>query len=244
MYHHGSIHDITDLRTMERSRINAEKLAAAGRFTRALAHEVRNPLTNINLSIEQIESENTDEEVGEYMAIIKRNSHRIGDLITELLQTSNPAQMSFKKHRLTDLIEKVLVTNMDRIVLKNIKIVKNYTPQNPYINADELRLEIALSNLIINAVEAMKMNSGVLKIKTECTQSICRIIIEDNGCGMSVEQQNRLFEPYFTGKTKGMGLGMITTMNIIQSHGGDILFTSEVDKGTRFALAFPILRLK
>ena len=98
--------------------------------------------------------------------------------------------------------------------------------------------------LIINAVESMKVNSGVLKIKTECTQSICRIIIEDNGCGMSVEQQNRLFEPYFTGKTKGMGLGMITTMNIIQSHGGDILFTSEVDKGTRFALAFPVLRLK
>ena len=239
MYHHGSIHDVTELRLMERNRMNAEKTAANKRFTRALAHEIRNPLTNIDLSVEQLEMDNTDEELTDYIAIIKRNSHRIGNLITELLQTANPARMTLKKILLNDIIEKVIQTNMDRINLKNIKITRNYTEQEVYINADELRLQIALSNLIINAVEAMEENIGALSIETEYKHAMCFIHIEDNGCGMTAEQQNRLFEPYFTGKSKGMGLGMITTMNIVQSHGGEIIFSSEVGKGTQFSIAFP-----
>ena len=240
MYHHGSIHDVTDLRQMERSRMNVEKLAATGRFTRALAHEVRNPLTNIDLSVEQLEMDNIDEELTDYIAIIKRNSLRIGKLITELLQTSNPAQVSLKKQPLHNIIEKAIEANNDRVVLKNIKVNKSFTAENPHINADELRLQIAFSNLIVNAVEAAEEHKGILKIETEITPFTSRIIIEDNGCGMSLEQQNRLFEPYFTGKPKGMGLGMITTMNIIQSHGGEILFTSEKNLGTRFTLTFPL----
>ena len=99
---------------------------------------------------------------------------------------------------------------------------------------------MALTNLIINAVEAMTENEGILTLRTEMLNDACHIIIEDNGCGMTPEQQNRLFEPYFTGKSKGLGLGMTTTMNIVQAHGGQLLFTSELNKGTRFLLTFPI----
>ncbi|MBL7814036.1 MAG: response regulator [Saprospiraceae bacterium] len=227
------------LRQVERNRLNIEKLAATGRFMRALAHEVRNPLTNIDLSVEQLESENTDDELTYYIDIIKRNSLRIGKIITELLQTANPANMNLKKHRLNDLVEAAYERVADRVELKSIKTIKNFTPENPFIDADESKLHIALTNLIVNAIEAMTENKGVLTLETDSTNDAYRIVVEDNGCGMTVEQQNRLFEPYFTGKPKGMGLGMTTTMNIIQSHGAQLLFTSELHKGTRFIISFP-----
>ncbi len=240
IYHHGSIQDVTELRLLERNRLNLEKIAATGRFTRALAHEIRNPLTNIDLSIEQLRLENKDDELTYYFDIIKRNSHRIGNLITELLQTANPAHIELKKHHINDLVEKAVETAHDRIFLKNIKVLKDYTHKNPFINADESKLQMALTNLIINAVEAMTENVGILTLKTEILNNTCQIIIEDNGCGMTPEQQNRLFEPYFTGKSKGLGLGMTTTMNIVQAHGGQLFFSSELHKGTRFLLTFPI----
>ena len=240
IYHHGSIQDVTAIRLLERNRLNLEKIAATGRFTRALAHEIRNPLTNIDLSVEQLGLENKDDELTYYFDIIKRNSHRIGNLITELLQTANPAHIELKKQPVNDLLEKAVETTSDRILLKNIKTIKHYIPENPLIHADESKLQMALTNLIINAVEAMTENEGILTLRTEMLNDACHIIIEDNGCGMTPEQQNRLFEPYFTGKSKGLGLGMTTTMNIVQAHGGQLLFTSELNKGTRFLLTFPI----
>ncbi len=240
LFHHGSIQDVTIIRQVERSRLNIEKLAATGRFTRVLAHEVRNPLTNIDLSVEQLELDNTDEELNDYIAIIKRNSHRIGKLITELLQTANPAHMDLKKHSVNDLLDAAFEPSSDRALLKNIQVKKDYVPQNPFINADASKLQIALSNLIINAIEAMTEKEGILLLQTECIGDLCHIIIEDNGCGMTPEQQNRLFEPYFTGKSNGLGLGMATTMSIIQAHGGQLLFTSDLGIGTRFIITFPI----
>ena len=240
VYHHGSIQDVTAIRLLERNRLNLEKIAATGRFTRALAHEIRNPLTNIDLSVEQLGLENKNDELTYYFDIIKRNSHRIGNLITELLQTANPAHIELKKQPVNDLVERAVDTASDRILLKNIKISKHYAPENLLINADESKLQMALTNLIINAVEAMTENEGILTLRTETLNDACQIIIEDNGCGMTPEQQNRLFEPYFTGKSKGLGLGMTTTMYIIQAHGGQLLFTSELNKGTRFLLTFPI----
>lgn len=240
VYHHGSVQDVTAIRLLERNRLNLEKIAATGRFTRALAHEIRNPLTNIDLSVEQLGLENKDDELTYYFDIIKRNSHRIGNLITELLQTANPAHIELKKHRVNDILEKAVETTSDRILLKNIKTLKHYAAENPFIHADDSKLQMALTNLIINAVEAMKENEGILTLNTEIQNTSCHIIIEDNGCGMTPEQQNRLFEPYFTAKSKGLGLGMTTIMNIVQAHGGQLLFTSELDKGTRFLLTFPI----
>ena len=131
--------------------------------------------------------------------------------------------------------------NRDRITLKNIEIITDYALENVLIDADELQLKIALSNLIVNAIESTEENKGIIKITTQRKNSVCHIIIEDNGCGMTATQQDRLFEPYFTGKSKGLGLGMTTSMSIIQAHGGTINFTSEVGKGTLFMMGFPIV---
>lgn len=190
--------------------------------------------------MEQLEMENTNEELADYIAIIKRNSHRIGKLITELLQTSNPGHIILKPHSVNEIVENAYETIHDRVQLKNIKIIKNYSPHNPIIQADSNKLEMAVTNLILNAIEAMKENEGVLTLVTSVITDKCHIVIQDNGCGMTIEQQNRLFEPYFTGKTSGLGLGMTTTLNIVKAHNAQIFFVSELDKGTRFNIIFPI----
>lgn len=239
---HGTLSDITTIRQTEQGRLFSEKLAARGRFTRALAHEVRNPLTNIALSAEQLEGENLDADALYYVNIIKRNTHRINDLITELLQTSNPEQMQFSTHSINDLLEKSLESALDRLTLKGIKIVKDLSPTPPSVKADCAKLQMALLNIIINAAEAMTENQGILTLTTaENTDNICRISIADNGCGIPEEHLNRLFEPYFTDKKTGIGLGLATTLNIIQAHGGQIRVLSEAGTGTQFDVVLPTM---
>lgn len=237
---HGTISDITHLHQAEQDRLIAEKMAATSRFTRALAHEVRNPLTNIDLSIEQLESEYPDAEWLDYLEIIKRNSKRIGTLITELLHTSNPINLEFSEHKLHDVLDNTLQMAQDRINLKNVTVEKNYTPDDPSVWAAAESFKIAILNIIVNAIEAISNDIGKITISTFINKNECLISIEDNGCGIPNDQLTRIFEPYVTTKQKGTGLGLITTLNVIKAHKGTIRVSSTLNTGTRFLIAIPI----
>jgi PAS domain S-box-containing protein len=232
-------HDITARKKSEQESMRAEKLAATGRLSRTLAHEIRNPLTNINLSLEELESEIKDENLRFYLSIVRRNSERINDLINELLNSSRPSEISLEPQSLHEVLDETLELAIDRIRLKNIQLVKSYSQQNGHlIDLDRKKIQIAFLNIIINAVEAMEENKGVLKIVTDFTNNNCRVVIEDNGAGISRENMNKLFEPYFTSKTTGMGLGLAATLNIIQSHKANIEVESEIGVGTKFITTF------
>jgi signal transduction histidine kinase len=140
--------------------MQTEKLRATERLVRTLAHEVRNPLNNINLSIEQLESEYTQEGTKIYIDIINRNSKRIGDLITELLDSSRPTDIILEKISLQTVIDNAVAAAIDRINLKKIKLERHYSNGTVYVMADMEKLKIALLNIIINAVEAMEENEG------------------------------------------------------------------------------------
>ena len=240
IYYQGIIHDITRRRKVEKDLVIAEKLAVSGRVVRTLAHEIRNPLTNVNLSVEEIESENKSEELITYFDIIKRNIKRINDLLTELLQSAKPVEIKKVPHSINELLDSTLELAMDRIALKNIKLIKEYSDDICKINVDEGKMKIALLNLLINAVEATPEKGGVLKIRTEKKFEKCYVTIEDNGKGISQESLGRLFEPYFTGKPNGLGLGLATTHNIIQSHSATIDVESTVGAGTKFIISIEI----
>jgi signal transduction histidine kinase len=214
----------------------AEKLAVTGRIVRTLAHEIRNPLTNINLSIEQIQSETSNDELIPYFDIIKRNTKRINDLITDLLKSSRPTEVSRQKTSIHQILDETIAMAIDRITLKNIKLITEFEKAECDIMVDKEKIKIALLNIIINAVEAMPQNEGILRISTTKNESKCVIIIEDNGTGISREHIGRLFEPYFTNKTSGVGLGLATTHNILQSHNAVIDVESEIGKGSRFII--------
>jgi PAS domain S-box-containing protein len=234
----GIIHDITRRKKAEKDLLIAEKLAVTGRVVRTLAHEIRNPLTNINLSLEQIQSEVSNDELLSYFDIIKRNSKRINDLITDLLYSSKPTDVKTLKYSINDVLDETLDIAMDRLILKGIKIIKQYATDICDVNIDKEKIKIALLNIIINASEAMPEKEGILMIKTENLDGRCVVHIEDNGSGISKELIGRLFEPYFTNKTNGVGLGLATTHNILQSHKALIDVESEIGKGTRFTITF------
>jgi PAS domain S-box-containing protein len=239
-YIHGLLHDITELKKAEKATLQAEKLAATGRLIQTLAHEVRNPLNNINLSLEQLHHEiKTVDDAEIYMEIIQRNSKRISDIITELLNSSRPAEMSMQSKPLQVILDESISAALDRITLQKVKLVINYSGQPAYIKADPEKLKLAFLNVIINAVEAMEEDKGVLSISIESDRENHVVKIRDNGSGIAEENLSKLFEPYFTSKRNGLGLGLAATLNILQAHKGRIEVSSEVNKGSQFTLTFP-----
>ncbi|MCC6289195.1 MAG: CHASE3 domain-containing protein [Chitinophagaceae bacterium] len=215
-----------------------EKFTATGRIARTIAHEVRNPLTNINLSVDQLKSEQDlgDEDRNIFYDMITRNSQRINLLITELLDSTRFIELKSQTISINKLLDEALVLAEDRIMLNDIQIVKQYGTDICDIKVDEEKVKIAFLNIIVNGIEAMEPGKGVLTIKTYTRQKKCYIEITDNGTGMDAEALGKLFEPYYSRKAKGTGLGLTNTENIILSHKGSINVESILGKGTTFII--------
>jgi PAS domain S-box-containing protein len=239
-YYQGILHDITFIRRAERLTLQAEKLAAAGRLVRTLAHEVRNPINNINLAVEQLIVTNLKEEDDLYLDIIHRNSNRINELIKELLLSSRPAEIEMSQCTFQSLIDEVLEAAIDRINLKRIQLALDLPKHTLIIECDRQKLVMAILNIVINAIEAMEEEKGKLVIDAQAFQNKLIIYISDNGSGISEENLPRLFEPYFTSKRNGIGLGLASTLNIVQSHRGTIEASSLENKGTTFTITLPL----
>lgn len=214
-----------------------EKFAATGRIARTIAHEVRNPLTNINLAMEQLKSETgATDDSNILFEMVHRNSNRINQLITDLLNSTKFAELTYGKTSINTLADEALEMAKDRILLYNITIEKKYSADICDVAVDKEKLKIAFLNIIVNAVEAMEPGKGILTIVTRGENNRCVVEIGDNGSGMDKESQGRLFEPYFTSKPKGNGLGLTNTQNIILNHNGTIQAESEKGKGTTFII--------
>jgi len=240
-YFQGLLHDITNLRRAEKANLMVEKLGATGRLVRTLAHEVRNPLNNINMSVEQLAHTTEEEDENSlFLDIIQRNSKRIGDIITELLDTARPTELTFERHSLQSIMDEAIAEALDRITLQRINMDLKYTNHPCYIMANKEKLRIAFLNIVINAVEAMQPGEGVLVIMIDTQKNGHTVTIRDNGCGIPEENISRLFEPYFTSKRNGMGLGLAATLNILQSHKANIDVSSVLKQGTTFTISFPV----
>jgi PAS domain S-box-containing protein len=239
-YFQGLIHDITNLRRAEKANLMVEKLGATGRLVRTLAHEVRNPLNNINMSVEQLSHTGTENEENTlFLDIIQRNSKRIGDIITELLDTARPTELTFDQHSLQEIMDDARNEALDRITLQQINLQVRYQSTPCMIMANREKLRIAFLNIIINAVEAMEPGKGILTVTVETQKGMHVATIRDTGCGIPEENISRLFEPYFTSKRNGMGLGLAATLNILQSHRANIDVSSVLKQGTTFTISFP-----
>ena len=234
---HGIIHDITKIKKAEIANLQAEKLAANERLIRMLAHEIRNPLNNIILSIEQLLPLEKDEFQKSFMDIIQRNSLRINNIITELLNLAKPSDLIILEHSLQDLMDESISRTADRIKLQNIHVKKHYPSHPVILKADKEKLIIVFTNIIINAIEAMSTN-GLLNISITESEEGYEVCIKDNGKGFSKEYQARLFEPFFTMKKNGMGLGLTVAYSILQSHNAKMKAQSKENEGTEFQVSF------
>ena len=216
-----------------------EKFAATGRIARTIAHEVRNPLTNINLAADQLKDELGEGDEGKTFLfdMIGRNSSRINQLISDLLNSTKFSELNYEKILLGEFIDETLKEAEDRITLNGITLIKKYN-STCHISVDKAKMKIALLNIIINAIEAMdKQEKRELTLETKTANKGCIVVISDNGPGMDSESLSRLFEPYFSSKPKGNGLGLTNTQNIVLNHNGEISVTSTEGKGTTFSIS-------
>ncbi len=218
-----------------------EKYAATGRIARTIAHEVRNPLTNIILATEELQD--TLEQYPNssmLLTMISRNTVRINQLVSDLLNATKFLQLSIEKVNINDLLDASLEMAHDRIRLHNIRVEKKYSDEVCGVMVDPEKIKIAFLNIIINAIEAMEKNKGVLQIRTERSDKKCIVEIRDNGSGMDDDTLQNLFEPYFSSKVKGNGLGLTNSQNIILNHKGTIHVTSQPGEGSSFVISLEL----
>jgi len=235
----GRVNELDKLNTELLELRSIEKFAVTGRIARTIAHEVRNPLTNINLATEHLKSEVTPAaDIDILFDMISRNSNRINELINDLLNSTKASQLNFVKVDINDIVDQSIGFAQDRIDLKIIKVIKNYGTNLCQVLVDIEKINIAFLNIIVNAIEAMDDNKGILTITTEDKNNRCVVTFTDNGKGMDKENLSKLFEPYFTTKDKGNGLGLTNTQNIILSHQANIYADSKEGVGSSFVVSF------
>jgi PAS domain S-box-containing protein len=236
----GIIHDQTMRKKAERDMLIAERLSMTGKIARTIAHEVRNPLTNLTLAFDQLKEEISPQsaDVKLYSEIIERNANRIEQLISEMLSSSKPRELNLELTPITDILDQTLALSSDRINLNQIKLEKNFPSDLPRILLDKEKIKIALLNVIINGLEAMQPGTGVLRVSAELRNGSVLTFISDNGKGIAADDIEKLFDPFYTDKPGGMGLGLTSTKNILNSHNADIEVASTIGEGTTFCISF------
>ena len=207
-------------------------------FVSTLVHEVRNPLCNIGLALEMLQLTTPDEQQQQYLGIITRGADRIKDLINTLLLLDKAYPVALDFYLLHQLLDDVLFMAKDRISLKNITVHRDYAKIERSVLVEKEQMKIALTNIIINAIDAMPAENGELKLVTKSTRGLDIIEIHDNGVGISKENLQKIFKPYFTNKAEGLGLGLSATLDILHKNHTRVHVLSEEGIGTSFILSF------
>ena len=234
------MHDISKLMEAEREVQRLEKLSLSSRMARIIAHEVRNPLTNINLALGELtELTSGNEEVTLYHDLVKRNAKRIADLIDQLLNSTRPNELQLVNINLKEVAEAAFEACADRLSLMNVTLHKDYPSSPVTLRCDPEKLKIAFVNIIINAVEAMdETPQPTLFFRIKYQENSLLVQIEDNGKGMDEETVKHIFDPFFTKRKSGLGLGMTATLSILSMHKATIKIDSKEGVGTVFNLGF------
>ncbi|GAA0879313.1 hypothetical protein GCM10009119_22810 [Algoriphagus jejuensis] len=238
----GIIRDLTLWKKAELDMMVAEKLSMTGKLARTIAHEIRNPLTNLNLALDNLKEEipQQEEQFILYTDIIQRSSNRIETLIGDLLNSSKPKELKLELSSLHEILDDILELVRDRAKLKGIRIKEELEEELPRIFVDREKLSIALVNILLNGVEAIEHEQGLLTVKTEIKGGSIFLSIGDNGQGIEKEDLKKIFDPFYTSKSEGTGLGLTSTLNILSSHNASMQVNSKVGIGTVFEVEFPL----
>lgn len=242
----GTVADITKQKQakleLERSnqqlQMQAQKLAVAGQIAAGIAHEVRNPLTSVNGFLQLMKTqypERTD-----YFDIIFSEIKRIDFVLSELLVLAKPQSVHFQEVQLHDLLEQVITLLNTNAVLSNIDLKQPFKKKDAgAILADANQMKQLFINLIKNAIEAMP-EGGSIYISTEKVMNEWKITIQDEGKGMSEEDIQKIYDPFFSTKKEGTGLGLTICATILKDHHGRMDVKSELRKGTAFHIYLPV----
>lgn len=224
----------------------AEKSAVVGRLGSAIAHEIRNPLNYINLTLDHLRAkfapaeEEKKKDFDKLTAQLKAEVARINQQITDFLSYSRPPAPNLKPTDVREVIDNSLRIVEAQAGECGIKIGVVERENVAPINADPEYLRSLFNNLFINAVHAMEENGGSLSVRIEPENDFVRIQINDTGKGIPPENLTKIFEPYFSTKETGTGLGLAIVSKVVDVHNGEISVTSELGVGTEFVVKLPV----
>lgn len=239
------IAELEKSRQLEAQLQQAEKSAVVGRLGSAIAHEIRNPLNYINLTLDHLRAkfapEDTDkkESFDKLTLQLKTEVGRINQQITDFLSYSRPAKADLKPLDVKTVIEDSLRIVEAQAEEQNIRINLNQSENTPQILGDAEFLRSVFNNLFINAVQSMESSGGNLDVKISPENDSVKIEITDTGKGISEESLEKIFEPYFSTKETGTGLGLAIVQKVVDVHNGTIEVISELNKGTKFIVKLP-----
>jgi len=237
--------DITRLRDLERQMRRSEKLAAIGELSAAIAHEIRNPLTAISGCVEMLsESPNAGDSDKRLMGIVLRETDQLNKWISDFLNYSRPSPMQMRVVDFDQLVADVVeVFRQDENVIQK-GVTLNLQRIGPlHVLGDAARIKQVLYNLLTNAEQSMS-TAGEITISLSAMMATSRPQVElsvvDQGAGIDRENLDRIFQPFFTTKERGTGLGLAVIHRVIEDHDGHIQVDSEPDKGTTFRISLPL----
>jgi two-component system, NtrC family, nitrogen regulation sensor histidine kinase GlnL len=245
--HQGIILVFVDVTEATRARAELQRnhaLTAVGQMTAQIAHEIKNPLGSIRFAAELLKrkGKNDHSEDLSTIQVIERSVDHLAAIVAQLSEFARPKKLNRSEIQLNDLLEEILPMVADRLNARQMHVEKDYSTEIPAGHFDGTELKKLFLNLIINAIEASEPQSAI-ELRTKLTgENEISIDIVDRGCGMDADTQRRLFEPFYTTKEKGTGLGMAIAKQIAVLHGGDLSVTSQPGKGTTASVKLPLIK--
>jgi len=239
----ASIADVTEFRDMQKRLNRSENLAAIGELAASIGHEIRNPLGAINTSVEVLQNSlQLADEDRELMEIISEETKRLDLIISDFLHFARLNKARFGKVNINRLISETLLLFKEKIgpdIQQQVELCESL----PEIDADANQIKQVLVNMIVNALQAMPAGGRLTicsSVAKKTRGDFITITLRDSGEGISEENLSKIFQPFFSTKDWGVGMGLAICDRIMQNHGGEIAVTSEISKGTEFTLILPV----
>ena len=241
------IADITEKRIEEIKNRRLENLASLTNVAAAVAHEIKNPLAAISIHLQLLKKNFTacnlsiNQKAQKHIGVIEEEIERLNKIVVDFLFAVRPLKFEFVPVDMNILLKNLYDTFFDEFNDSGIAISLSFSKELPKIQGDERFLRQAFMNVLTNAKSAMP-NGGFLDISTKAVNDFIIVTISDSGQGILPEDMHKIFEPYFTTKHDGTGLGLTMTYKVIKEHGGDINVYSDYGMGTSFKFSLPIER--
>ncbi|MFH1547860.1 MAG: ATP-binding protein [Candidatus Omnitrophota bacterium] len=241
------IDDITQERKTQEERASGERFATLSQLAAGVAHEVGNPLNALQIHLELLKKEikklsaNSQEKLVGFVETIREEIDRLDKIVEQFLEASRPSLLKLEEVAIESIIKELVTFFSPELKKNNIEIKEIFSPYIPSFLLDRIQIKQALLNIFKNSLEAMP-KGGNIYISTFLRGDIIEVVIKDEGIGIAENNLYRIFEPYFTTKTEGSGLGLMITYRIIKAHGGDIKFKSKLDEGTEITVILPLKR--
>ncbi|MBU4305695.1 MAG: hypothetical protein KJ893_08800 [Candidatus Omnitrophica bacterium] len=229
-----------DIMKLAMRSLHSQRLVAMGQMAAAISHELRNPLSGIKVAAEYLmrklkgQPDALDIIVNIHNEVIFANN-----IITNILEHARISKPNLGRASLKRLIEEALLTMAQQGSFNNIEVKKDISDNLPVLDLDVFQMRQVLMNLFINAAEAM-IGGGTLDINAYYEGETVTLQISDDGCGIEKSHIDKLFEPFFSTKVKGIGLGLAIAKEIIENHGGEISVESKLGKGATFTIVLPV----